>query len=106
MMAAWTTCAENVGDPHNISQKARGTTFESTKVINIARLYSEEHSILNDVSMTDCSIIGTDTASVVLASQPYQRKLELPVLLIEAKPFVTGHPHIAVTAEAAFFAIF
>jgi hypothetical protein len=67
MMAAWTTCAENVGDPHNISQKARGTTFESTKVINIARLYNEEHSILNDVSM-----------QIAASSEPTPQVLCLP----------------------------
>lgn len=52
--------------------------------------------------MADVIIVGGGTAGVVLASRLHQRKPELDILLIEAGPDVTGHPHIAAPAEAAF----
>jgi len=51
--------------------------------------------------MADIIIVGGGTAGVVLASRLHQRKPELSILLIEAGPDVTGHPHIANPAEAA-----
>jgi len=51
--------------------------------------------------MADIIIVGGGTAGVVLASRLHQRKPELSILLIEAGPDVTGHPHIAAPAEAA-----
>jgi choline dehydrogenase-like flavoprotein len=54
------------------------------------------------VTMTDIIIIGGGTAGVVLASRLHQRKPELSILLLEAGSDVTGHPHIAIPAEAAF----
>jgi choline dehydrogenase-like flavoprotein len=52
--------------------------------------------------MTDIIIVGGGTAGVVLASRLHQRKPELSILLIEAGPDVSNHPHIENPAEAAF----
>ncbi|TVY73182.1 Oxygen-dependent choline dehydrogenase [Lachnellula suecica] len=52
--------------------------------------------------MADIIIIGGGTAGVVLASRLRQRKPELSIILIEAGPDVTGHPHVEKPAEAAF----
>ncbi|KAE9365631.1 GMC oxidoreductase [Stipitochalara longipes BDJ] len=52
--------------------------------------------------MTDIIIVGGGTAGVVLASRLHQRQPRLSILLIEAGPEVTGHPHIETPAEAAF----
>jgi choline dehydrogenase-like flavoprotein len=52
--------------------------------------------------MFDAIIIGGGTAGVVLASRLRQRRPELSILLLEAGPDVTEHPHIAAPADGAF----
>jgi choline dehydrogenase-like flavoprotein len=52
--------------------------------------------------MTHIIIVGGGTAGVVLASRLHQYKPELSIILIEAGSDVTGHPHIATPADAAF----
>jgi choline dehydrogenase-like flavoprotein len=52
--------------------------------------------------MTDIMIVGGGTAGVVLASRLHQHRPDLSILLLEAGPDVTGHPHVAIPAEAAF----
>lgn len=55
----------------------------------------------NSTSMADIIIVGGGTAGVVLASRLHQRKPELSILLIEAGPDVSNHPHVENPAEAA-----
>ena len=52
--------------------------------------------------MADIIIVGGGTAGCVLASRLHQRKPSLSIILIEAGPDVTDHPHISTPAEAAF----
>jgi len=49
----------------------------------------------------DIIIIGGGLAGCVLASRLHQRKPSLSILLIEAGPDVTNHPHVSTPAEGA-----
>ncbi|OCK73559.1 GMC oxidoreductase [Lepidopterella palustris CBS 459.81] len=51
--------------------------------------------------MADIIVVGGGTAGVVLASRLHQQRPELSILLIEAGPDVTNHPHVSNPAEAA-----
>jgi choline dehydrogenase-like flavoprotein len=51
--------------------------------------------------MADVIIVGGGLAGTVVASRLHQRKPALDIVLIEAGPDTTGHPHVVVPAEAA-----
>ena len=51
--------------------------------------------------MADVIIVGGGLAGIVVASRLHQRKPSLSIVLIEAGPDPTGHPHVVVPAEAA-----
>ncbi|KAF2871946.1 putative glucose dehydrogenase [Massariosphaeria phaeospora] len=51
--------------------------------------------------MADIIIVGGGIAGVVLASRLHQQKPNLSILLIEAGPDVSNHPHVDNPAEAA-----
>ncbi|OAL05461.1 glucose-methanol-choline oxidoreductase-like protein [Phaeosphaeriaceae sp. SRC1lsM3a] len=51
--------------------------------------------------MANIIIVGGGTAGVVLASRLHQRRPELSILLLEAGPDVSDHPHILIPSEAA-----
>jgi choline dehydrogenase-like flavoprotein len=50
--------------------------------------------------MADVIIVGGGLAGTVVASRLHQRKPSLSIVLIEAGPDPTGHPHVVVPAEA------
>jgi choline dehydrogenase-like flavoprotein len=50
--------------------------------------------------MSDVIIVGGGIAGVTLASRLHQHQPHLSILLIEAGPDVTNHPHISTPAEA------
>jgi choline dehydrogenase-like flavoprotein len=51
--------------------------------------------------MADVIIVGGGLAGTVVASRLHQRKPTLSIVLIEAGPDPTGHPHVVNPADAA-----
>lgn len=49
----------------------------------------------------DFIVVGGGLAGCVVASRLHQRNLSLSILLIEAGPDVTKHPHVQTPAEGA-----
>jgi choline dehydrogenase-like flavoprotein len=51
--------------------------------------------------MADIIIIGGGLAGCVVASRLHQQKPDLSIMLIEAGPDTTGHPHVENPADGA-----